>query len=907
MKKRKIMFIISGLVFFSSISPAVVFAENEISPIRQEIVEEFIDDDVTNENQLLENSPLDNQDGELSELEISNPIVSSAVRAAPQSVINLINGYIGQGIDYDGWHDYQCVDLANRYAHDLFGIDGRTLLGQVDYAHQIFNMANGSYFTKIRNEYGNLNSYPLPGDIVIWNSNVGGGCGHVGICKSADGNTITLIQQDGTQRWRPTHVARWRYENCTGWLRPKYELSNYKPVNNVVTKTEYEDVTIPFNRVRQFNVNLPLNTPERTSVNGANGTKRIYYNVTYTNGVVTNKVKSGESIIKQAVNEVTTYGPTGSQEEITKTTKIPFKTERKLIQGMDLNKEKVHQEGKDGYVAKKYLRTTYTNPEYGPEGQRVVEKYLSETTINPTTKIIHYGPKVKITEKTLTDQVYSDFKTVRRLNKDLAFNTEKVVQEGARGIDKVYKKVKYYENIEGYEGPDTEYEIIKTEVLKAPVDKIIEYGPRVITTIDTVKEQEKIHFETKRKLDSRLKMNVEVEKYPGSEGILEKEYRITRFNNIEGYEGPKEKRELLKETVTLKPVDKVIHYGPKVEITTENIVENEDIPFETKRVFDKTLDFNKEIIKQEGKLGILSKEYKITHFNNIEGYEGPKEKRELLKETVTLKPVDKVIHYGPKVEITTENVVENEDIPFETKRIADSNMRRGSELVIQDGKVGKLEKRYKIIRYKNIEGYEGKTEERVLVSELVKKESIDKIIHYGTKEYYNDSFIGAFNNSSVTSNRIIKKVNTQKDSKLKNSIVLKIDSKEYIRTISGVSEKLQIDTPPVIKSNRTLLPMRFIAELIGVKVDYDPATRTAIFKKGELTAKIQIDGDGILLSNGEVIKMDTKVLIRNNRILIPITNISKLFGLTNGDVSDDLDQDIEWNSTDRTVTIFFNK
>ncbi|WP_308534175.1 G5 domain-containing protein [uncultured Peptoniphilus sp.] len=822
MKKRKIMFILSGLVFFSSISPAAVFAENKISPIRQEIVEEFINDDVTNENRLLENSPLDNQDGELSELEISNPIVSSAVRAAPQSVINLINGYIGQGIDYDGAYGYQCVDLANRYAHDLFSINGFTLLGRVSGAYEIFNSSNGSYFTKIRNEYGNLNSYPLPGDIVIWNSNVGGGWGHVGICKSADGNTITLIQQDGSQNWKPTHVARWGYRNCTGWLRPKYELSNYKPVNNVVTKTEYEDVTIPFNRVRQFNVNLPLNTPERTSVNGANGTKRIYYNVTYTNGVVTNKVKSGESIIKQAVNEVTTYGPTGSQEEITKTTKIPFKTERKLIQGMDLNKEKVHQEGKDGYVAKKYLKTTYTNPEYGPEGQRVVEKYLSETTINPTTKIIHYGPKVKITEKTLTDQVYSDFKTVRRLNKDLAFNTEKVVQEGARGIDKVYKKVKYYENIEGYEGPDTEYEIIKTEVLKAPVDKIIEYGP-------------------------------------------------------------------------------------KVEITTENIVENEDIPFETKRVFDKTLDFNKEIIKQEGKLGVLSKEYKITHFKNIEGYEGPKEKRELLKETVTLKPVDKVIHYGPKVEITTENVVENEDIPFETKRIADSNMRRGSELVIQDGKVGKLEKRYKIIRYKNIEGYEGKTEERVLVSELVKKESIDKIIHYGTKEYYNDSFIGAFNNSSVTSNRIIEKVNTQKDSKLKNSIVLKIDSKEYIRTISGVSEKLQIDTPPVIKSNRTLLPMRFIAELIGVKVDYDPATRTAIFKKGELTAKIQIDGDEILLSNGEVIKMDTKVLIRNNRILIPITNISKLFGLTNGDVSDDLDQDIEWNSTDRTVTIFFKK
>lgn len=49
--------------------------------------------------------------------------------------------------------------------------------------------------------------------------------------------------------------------------------------------------------------------------------------------------------------------------------------------------------------------------------------------------------------------------------------------------------------------------------------------------------------------------------------------------------------------------------------------------------------------------------------------------------------------------------------------------------------------------------------------------------------------------------------------------------------------------------------------------------------------------------------MDSKPLNINNRILLPITNISRVFNMTNGNTTDGIAQDIEWNAVERTVTI----
>lgn len=137
--------------------------------------------------------------------------------------------------------------------------------------------------------------------------------------------------------------------------------------------------------------------------------------------------------------------------------------------------------------------------------------------------------------------------------------------------------------------------------------------------------------------------------------------------------------------------------------------------------------------------------------------------------------------------------------------------------------------------------------------------------------------------------------------------IINVLSGEYEIVKDGVSQKKRMDLVPVIKNDRLMLPLRSLAEMIGARVEWDSQTRIATFTNNALVAKIQIDDDEILLSNGKVIKMDSKPLNINGRILVSISNVANVFGLTNGNTKDGIDQDIEWDDANKTVTINLKK
>ena len=149
------------------------------------------------------------------------------------------------------------------------------------------------------------------------------------------------------------------------------------------------------------------------------------------------------------------------------------------------------------------------------------------------------------------------------------------------------------------------------------------------------------------------------------------------------------------------------------------------------------------------------------------------------------------------------------------------------------------------------------------------------------------------------------KINENKNKGLRH--IINVLSGEYEFVKDGVSQKKRMDVVPVLKNDRLMLPLRSLAEMIGAKVEWDPTTRIATFTNNSLVAKIQIDGDEIVLSNGKVIKMDSKPLNINGRILVSISNVGNVFGLTNGNTKDGIDQDIEWDDANKTVTINLKK
>lgn len=149
------------------------------------------------------------------------------------------------------------------------------------------------------------------------------------------------------------------------------------------------------------------------------------------------------------------------------------------------------------------------------------------------------------------------------------------------------------------------------------------------------------------------------------------------------------------------------------------------------------------------------------------------------------------------------------------------------------------------------------------------------------------------------------KINENKNKGVRH--IINVISGEYEIVKDGVSQKKIMDVKPVIKNDRLMLPLRSLAEMIGAKVEWNSHTRIATFTNNSLVAKIQIDGNEIALSNGKVIKMDSKPLNIKGRILVSVSNVGKVFGLTNGNTKDGIDQDIEWDEVNKTVTINLKK
>lgn len=158
---------------------------------------------------------------------VISPITTSAL--TQNDVVSWMNSKNGTTI-YDGGS--QCVAAFNSYLR-TWGISNPISKYPVNYAYQIFNYNAPDGWQKISGS-GN---YQV-GDVVIWNSSVGGGCGHVGMVYSTSGGTVKIFDQNyvaknvcGIHNIAQTSAIR-------GVFRPP--LSNPNPPTNVyLDKNQY--------------------------------------------------------------------------------------------------------------------------------------------------------------------------------------------------------------------------------------------------------------------------------------------------------------------------------------------------------------------------------------------------------------------------------------------------------------------------------------------------------------------------------------------------------------------------------------------------------------------------------------------------------------------------------------------
>ena len=101
------------------------------------------------------------------------------------------------------------------------------------------------------------------------------------------------------------------------------------------------------------------------------------------------------------------------------------------------------------------------------------------------------------------------------------------------------------------------------------------------------------------------------------------------------------------------------------------------------------------------------------------------------------------------------------------------------------------------------------------------------------------------------------------------------------------------DVEPFIdENNRTMVPLRAVAEALGLTVSWDAAAREASFTDGQRTIVFPIGSSQARLEDGSTVQMDTAAVIVNNRTFAPIRYLAEHFGF-----------EVGWDKTTRTVLI----
>lgn len=171
------------------------------------------------------------------------------------------------------------------------------------------------------------------------------------------------------------------------------------------------------------------------------------------------------------------------------------------------------------------------------------------------------------------------------------------------------------------------------------------------------------------------------------------------------------------------------------------------------------------------------------------------------------------------------------------------------------------------------------------------EETEAKNIKKGTNYMYEAK--KAYELSDINAENFIKVVD--KVSKVKKTTIFTLGSADY--TVEGVAMKL--DAPVFTQDDYTMLPVRAIADALGVEVVWNQENLTATFIDGDIVVSVTQNAK-VLYKNGNQYPMVTKATVTADRMFIPVSSVGDAFGLTR-------DYDYTYSQATKQVTIYPKK
>lgn len=148
-----------------------------------------------------------------------------------------------------------------------------------------------------------------------------------------------------------------------------------------------------------------------------------------------------------------------------------------------------------------------------------------------------------------------------------------------------------------------------------------------------------------------------------------------------------------------------------------------------------------------------------------------------------------------------------------------------------------------------------------------------------------------FPKTSTAAKAVFAKVVTPASSDVKGKAVFKIGDTKF--TLNGVEQTM--DVAPYLKNDRTYLPLRFVAQAVGVadnNIIWNADEQSVILIKGDRVVKLVI-GSNTMLINGVSFTMDVAPeIVDPGRTMLPVRWVAQALGA-----------DIQWDNATQTVTV----
>lgn len=127
---------------------------------------------------------------------------------------------------------------------------------------------------------------------------------------------------------------------------------------------------------------------------------------------------------------------------------------------------------------------------------------------------------------------------------------------------------------------------------------------------------------------------------------------------------------------------------------------------------------------------------------------------------------------------------------------------------------------------------------------------------------------------------------------IKTAEAIPQNSQHVTVTVKGEPVRWTDAVPFIDENSRTMVPLRAVADALGLKVDWDGAKREAVFSDETKSITFSIGSTVARCEDGSTKEMDTAAVIVNDRTYAPVRYLAEYFGYK-----------VDWDGASKTVII----